>query len=168
MTRSELDRVRLSGSVWVWALTHRESASFGSVIELLWGIDDRLAEWPAWGGSMSVAGSEGVAGWALFLSLALSLSFARDPEMNWSENESVNSFPGQRSKFWSTGNDFPENRIFRSCQTRGLRGKWFPEIIYHQNKCTLNSFGSLFWINVYSLKGMVMGHKYKIVKMTYP
>ena len=31
---------------------------------------------PMWAGSVSVAGSEGVAGWALFLSLALSLFYA--------------------------------------------------------------------------------------------
>ena len=89
----------------------------------------------------------GVSGWIgvgfqlsslLSLSLSLSLSFARDPEMNWSENESVKSFPGQRSKFLVKGNDFPENRIFRSCQTRGSGGKWFPKTIFTQNKRTLS------------------------------
>ena len=46
---AELDRVRWSGSVWVWALTHRGSAAFGVVI--VW-----LSS--AWGRSMSVVGSE--------------------------------------------------------------------------------------------------------------
>ena len=68
----------------------------------------------------------------------LSLSLSLFPEMIWSENESVKSFPGQRSKCWSTGNDFPKNFIFRCCQTRGFGGKWFPEIIFPPKKCTLN------------------------------
>ena len=54
------------------------------------------------------------------------------------KNESVKSFLGQRSKLLVKGNDFPENSIFHSCQTRGSGGKWFPESIYHQNKRTLN------------------------------
>ena len=46
-------------------------------------------------------------GWALsFLSLFLSLSFACDPEMVWSENESVKPFPGQRSKLQVKQNSF--------------------------------------------------------------
>ena len=84
------------------------------------------------GSKVSVAGLElSVAGkWigALVLSLALCvllcvlcfsafflsvlLCVLRDPKMNWSENESVNSFPGQRRKFWSTGRWFLENCIF--------------------------------------------------------
>ena len=64
----------------------------------------------------------------------LSLSLSLFPKMIWSENESVKSFLGQRSKCWSTRNDFPENSIFRCCQTCG-----FPEIIFPQNKCTLNN-----------------------------
>ena len=68
-------------------------------------------------------------------SLSLSLSFF--PEMNWSENEGVNSFPGQRRKFWSTGRWFPENFIFRCNQTCGFGWKWFPEIIFTQNKRNL-------------------------------
>ena len=60
------------------------------------------------------------------------------PEMNWSENESVNSFPSQRRKFWSAGIQFPENCIFRCNQTCGKGWKWFPEIIFTQNKRTLN------------------------------
>ena len=69
------------------------------------------------------------------LSLSLSLSFF--PEMIWSENESVKSFSGQRSKYWSTENEFSENFIFRCNQTCGFGGKWFPEIIFTQNKRTL-------------------------------
>ena len=81
--------------------------------------------------------------WSLFiLSLSLRsglslLSLSLFPEMIWSENESVKSFPGQRSKYWSTGNEFPENFIFRCSQTCGFGRKWFPEIIFTQNKCTL-------------------------------
>ena len=108
------------------------------------------------GSELSVAGLElSVAGkWigALVLPLALSvllcvlcfsafflsvlLCVLRDPEMNWSENKSVNSFPGQRRKFWSTGSWFPENCIFRCNQTCGFGWKWFPEIIFTQNKRT--------------------------------
>ena len=49
---AELARVRWSGSMWVWALTHRGSAAFGAVIVWL------SSAWPAWGRSMSMAGSE--------------------------------------------------------------------------------------------------------------
>ena len=59
---------------------------------------------------------------------SLSLSFF--PKMIWTENKSVKLFPGQRSKYWSTGNEFPENEIFRCSQTCGLGWKWFPEIIF--------------------------------------
>ena len=73
-----------------------------------------------------------------FLSLSLSLSLSLFPKIVWSENESVKLFSGQRSKCWATRNDFPENFIFRCCQTRGFGGKWFSKIIFPQNKCTLN------------------------------
>ena len=73
----------------------------------------------------------------LSLSLFLSLSLSLFPEMNWSENEGGKSFPGQRWKFRSTGSYFPENEIYRRCQTPGFGGKWFPEIIFTQNKRTL-------------------------------
>ena len=69
---------------------------------------------------------------SLFLSVLLCVE--SDPEMNWSENESVNSFLGQRGKFWSTGMQFPENCIFHCNQTCGKGWKWFPEIIFIQNK----------------------------------
>ena len=59
------------------------------------------------------------------------------PEIIWTENKSVKLFPGQRSKYWSTGNEFLENFIFRCSQTCGFGGKWFPEIIFIQNKRTL-------------------------------
>ena len=58
-------------------------------------------------------------------SLSLFLSLSLFPEMNWSENESVNSFPGQKRKFRSTWSEFPENFIFRCSQTYGFGGKWF-------------------------------------------
>ena len=76
---AELDRVRWSGSVWIWALTHRGSAAFGAVIVWL------SSAWPAWGRSMSVAGSElsfflSLVGWVggCVLSLALSAFFLSD------------------------------------------------------------------------------------------
>ena len=72
---------------------------------------------------------------SLFLSVLLCVE--SDPEMNWRENENVNSFPGQRGKFRSTGMQFPENCIFRCNQTRGKGWKWFPEIIFTQNKRSL-------------------------------
>ena len=62
---AELDRVHWVGSVWVWALTHRGFAAFGVVIIWL------SSAWPAWGRSVSVAGSE------LSFFLSLSLCFAR-------------------------------------------------------------------------------------------
>ena len=72
--------------------------------------------------------------------LSLSLSLSLFPEMIWTENKSVKLFPGQRSKYWSTGNEFgnefPENFIFCCSQTCGFRGKWFPEIIFTRNKRT--------------------------------
>ena len=71
------------------------------------------------------------------------LSLSLFPEMIWSENEGVKSFTGQRSKCWSTGNDFLENFIFRYCQTCRFGGKWFLEIIFPQNKCTLSKLLSL-------------------------
>ena len=71
------------------------------------------------------------------LSLSLSLSLSLFPEMLWSENEGRKSFPGQRWKYWSTGSHFPENIIFCDSQTCGKGWKWFPEIIFTQNKRTL-------------------------------
>ena len=67
----------------------------------------------------------------------LSLSLSLFSEMIWTENKSVKLFPGQRSKYWSTGNEFLENFIFHCSQTCGFGGKWFPEIIFTQNKRTL-------------------------------
>ena len=74
---------------------------------------------------------------SLSLRSGLSLSLSLSVEMIWSENESVKSFSGQRSKYWSTGNEFPKNFIFRCSQTCRFGGKWFPEIIFTQNKRTL-------------------------------
>ena len=70
--------------------------------------------------------------------LSLSLSLSLFPEVIWSENEGRNWFLGQRWKYWSTGSHFPENDIFRDSQTCGKGWKWFPEIIFTQNKRTLN------------------------------
>ena len=68
----------------------------------------------------------------------LSLSLSLFPEVIWSENEGRNWFPGQRWKYWSTRSHFPENDIFRDSQTCGKGWKWFPEIIFIQNKRTLS------------------------------
>ena len=68
----------------------------------------------------------------------LSLSLSLFPKIIWSENEGVKSFTGQRWKFRSTGSHFPENEIYRCCQTPEFGGKWFPKIIFPQNKHTLN------------------------------
>ena len=80
------------------------------------------------------------------LSLSLSdlgslFSLSLFPEVIWSENEGRNWFPGQRWKYWSIGSHFPENDIFRDSQTSEKWWKWFPEIIFTQNKRTLNVFG---------------------------
>ena len=72
------------------------------------------------------------------LGFLFSLSLSLFPEVIWSENEGSNWFPGQRWKNWSTGSHFPENNIFRDSQTCGKGWKWFPEIIFTQNKRTLN------------------------------
>ena len=69
---------------------------------------------------------------------ARSLSLSFFPEMLWSENEGRKSFPGQRWKYWSTESHFLENIIFRDSQTCGKGWKWFPEIIFTQNKRTLS------------------------------
>ena len=65
--------------------------------------------------------------------LSISLSLSLFPKMIWTENKSVKLFPGQRSKYWSTKNEFPENFIFCCSQTCGFGGKWFPEIIFTKN-----------------------------------
>ena len=75
---------------------------------------------------------------SLSLSLSLSQSLSLFPKIIWSENEGVKSFTGQRWKFRSTGSHFPENEIYRCCQTPEFGGKWFPKIIFPQNKHTLN------------------------------
>ena len=67
-----------------------------------------------------------------------SLSLSLSPEMIWTENKSIKLFPGQRSKYWSTRNEFLENFIFHCSQTCGFGGKWFPEIIFIQNKRSLS------------------------------
>ena len=72
------------------------------------------------------------------LGFLFSLSLSLFPEVIWSENEGSNWFPGQRWKNWSTGSHFPENDIFRDSQTCGKGWKWFPEIIFTQNKRTLS------------------------------
>ena len=73
-----------------------------------------------------------------FLPLSRAHSLSLFPEMLWSENEGRKLFPGQRWKYWSTGSHFPENIIFHDSQTCGKWWKWFPEIIFTQNKRTLS------------------------------
>ena len=72
------------------------------------------------------------------LARTLSLSLSLFPEILWSENEGRKLFPGQRWKYWSTESHFPKNIIFRDNQTCGKGWKWFPKIIFIQNKRTLN------------------------------
>ena len=81
------------------------------------------------------------------LSLPLSLFL----EMIWRENEGAKSFPGQRWKYSSTGSHFPENIIFRDSQTCGFGGKWFPEIIFTQNKRTLSNTSALLFRQIYTI-----------------
>ena len=68
------------------------------------------------------------------LSLLSSLSLSLFPEVNWSENEGRNSFPGQRWNLWSTGNHFPENNVFRDSQTHGFSGNWFLKLVFTRFK----------------------------------
>ena len=80
---------------------------------------------------------------SLFLSVLLCI--LRDPEMNWSENESVNSFSSQMRKFLSTGIQFLKNCIFRCNQTCRKMWKWFPEIIFTQHKRNLSNISLSRW-----------------------
>ena len=95
-----------------------------------WFMDRNVGSW------IGVDRSSGLWIGARSLFLSVLLCVESDLEMNWSENESVNSFPGQGGKFWSTGMQFPKNCIFRCNQTCGKWWKWFPKIIFTQNKCT--------------------------------
>ena len=140
---------------WVQLIHSRRRQSrfgLGALDGWIGGLGTGLDVWVA-GSDVSVAGLElAVAGYGsdgaflvcslsllCFSSLVLSvlLCVESDPKMNWSENESVNSFPGQRGKFWSIGIQFSENCIFRCNQTCEKGWKWFPEIIFTQNKRTL-------------------------------
>ena len=75
--------------------------------------------------------------WSGLSLLSLSLSLSLSQEVIWSENEGRDWFPGQRWKYWSTGSHFSENDIFCDSETCGKGWKWFPEIIFTQNKRTL-------------------------------
>ena len=66
--------------------------------------------------------------------LSLSLSLSLSPEVNWSENEGRNSFPGQRWNLWSTRNHFLENNVFRDSQTHGFSGNWFLKLVFTRFK----------------------------------
>ena len=56
-----------------------------------------------------------------------SLSLSLFPEMIWSENEGVKSFPDQRWKFRSIESHFLENEIYRCCQILGFRKSFSPK-----------------------------------------
>ena len=106
--------------------------------------------------------------WALsFLSLSLSLSLF--PEMIWTENKSVKLIPGQRSKSWSTGNEFPENKIFRCSQTCRLGWKWFPEIIFTQNKRSLGFVSPFFcpFVENWPLLSTLLLYVYLIIVLLF-
>ena len=79
--------------------------------------------------------------WSGLSLLSLSLSFSGN-ELKWKWGWKI--IPGQRWKFRSTGSYFPENEIYRHCQTPGFGGKWFPEIIFTQNKRTLKDWKHVF------------------------
>ena len=110
--------------------SHRSRRAISSIASLVGAVrssDERRDLGSLFSLSLSDLGS--------LFSLSLSLS----PEVIWSENEGRNWFPGQRWKYWSTRSYFPENDIFRDSQTCRKGWKWFPEIIFTQNKRTLSA-----------------------------
>ena len=161
---AELDRV-LVWAVIVWLKL--ASPAWGRSEQ--WVLSLTLAEGSCvLGSKLSVAGSEvwvagsevSVAGkwigalvlsvflcvvWFSSLFLSVLLCVLRDSEMNWSENESVNSFPSQMRKFWSKGIQFLKNCIFRCNQTCRKMWKWFPEIIFTQHKRNLSNISLSRW-----------------------
>ena len=76
---------------------------------------------------------------SLSFSLSLSLSlFARlSPEIVCSENRNVKQFPSHNLYFTVKWNAFPENFIFHAQPNTRWCVKWFPEMVWSQNKCTL-------------------------------
>ena len=73
-----------------------------------------------------------------FLSVALSLSFARVRKMFKGKNDSVKWFSGQMRQILVKRKLFSGNSIFRSCQTCGFYGKWFSETVFSQFKHSLS------------------------------
>ena len=74
-------------------------------------------------------------------SLSLSLSVRLSLEIVWSENRNVKQFLGQSLYFTVKWNDFPENSIFYTQPNTWWGVKWFPEMVWSQNKHTLSLSG---------------------------
>ena len=70
-------------------------------------------------------------------SLSLCASEARSGN-GWSENRNVKQFPGQRLLFTVNWNANLENSIFHVQPNTQFYGKWFLEIVWSQNKRSLN------------------------------
>ena len=77
------------------------------------------------------------------LSLSLSHTHMRlGLEMIWSENRNVKSFPSQSHLFTVKGNSFSKKAIFHAQPNTQFYEKWFPEMVWSQNKRTLRSIHS--------------------------
>ena len=62
--------------------------------------------------------------------------------MIWSENRNVKSFPSQSHLFTVKGNSFSKKAIFHAQPNTQFYEKWFPEMVWSQNKRTLRSIHS--------------------------
>ena len=80
---------------------------------------------------------------SLSLSLSLSLSARLSPKIVWSENRNVKWFPGQSLYFYSQMKCISGNSIFHAQPNTRFYGKWFPEMVWSQNKRTLNEISFL-------------------------
>ena len=77
---------------------------------------------------------------AHWLSLSLSSPpFAcLSPKMVWSENRNVKWFSGQSLYFYSQMKCISGNSIFHAQPNTRFYGKWFPEMVWNQNKQSLS------------------------------
>ena len=72
----------------------------------------------------------------LSLSLTLTLSTRLSSEMVWNENRNVKQFLGQSLYFTVKWNVFLENSIFHTQPNIRWGVKWFPKMLWSQNKRT--------------------------------
>ena len=70
--------------------------------------------------------------------LSLSLFACLSPEMVWSENRNIKWFPGQSLYFYGQMKCISRNSIFHAQPNTRFYGKWFPKMVWSQNKRTLS------------------------------